>query len=402
MRGNITAKVPGRVYELRVSLGRDPTTGKYRQRSLTVRGTRAEAERALRGLVEEVETGRARPVDPTLTLGSLLDEWLAFTEAAGRSPTTVERYRNVIEHQLKPALGDVALTRLTTKAFDDLYRDLVQRLQPSTVLKVHLVARAALARALKWGWIDRNPAADAQPPSARRSEITTPSRDQLAKLLATAETGDPAFAMYLRLGAATGARRGELCALRWPDINLEEGKVVIERGIIVVAGGLQERPTKTHNRRVVALDHGTVRLLRAHRQREESTARACGLELEPTAFVFSRRPGGTLPLRPDNATATFAALARAAGIDGLSLKDATRHLAATRLIAAGVDVRTVAGRLGHRRASTTLDVYAHWLPERDREAAEIIGAELDDSDPPTSSPLRRRRSAGAGTQRRRA
>ena len=178
-----------------------------------------------------------------------------------------------------------------------------------------------------------------------------------------------------------------MCALRWPDINLEDGKVVIERGIIVVAGGLQERPTKTHNRRVVVLDHGTVRLLRGHRQREESTARACGLELEPTAFVFSRRPGGTLPLRPDNATATFAALARAAGIEGLSLKDATRHLAATRLIAAGVDVRTVAGRLGHRRASTTLDVYAHWLPERDREAAEIIGAELDDSDPPTSSPL---------------
>jgi Phage integrase, N-terminal SAM-like domain len=120
MRGNITAKVPGRVYELRVSLGRDPATGKYRQKSLTVRGPRAEAERTLRRLVEEVEAGRARTVDPTLTLGTLLDEWLAFTEALGRSPTTVERYRNVIQHQLKPALGDVPLGLLTTKAFDDL------------------------------------------------------------------------------------------------------------------------------------------------------------------------------------------------------------------------------------------------------------------------------------------
>jgi len=127
MRGNITVKEPGRVYELRVSLGRDPTTGKYRQKSLTIRGSRAEAERMLRRLIKEVEGGPARPVDSTPTLGELLDEWLAFTEAAGRSPTTVERYRNVIEHQLKPALGDVLLERLTTKAFDDLYRDLVRR-----------------------------------------------------------------------------------------------------------------------------------------------------------------------------------------------------------------------------------------------------------------------------------
>ena len=140
-----------------------------------------------------------------------------------------------------------------------------------------------------------------------------------------------------------------------------------------------ERPTKTHSRRVVALDEGTMRVLRAHREREEATATACGVELGAQAFVFSRRPGGTVPVRPENATATFAATARAAGIDGVSLKDATRHLAATRLIAAGVDVRTVAGRLGHANASTTLDVYAHWLPERDREAATIIGAELDDA-----------------------
>jgi len=381
MRGNITVKVPGRVYELRISLGRDPATGRYRQKSLTVRGTRAEAERALRRLVEEVEAGRVAAPDPTRTFGTLLDEWLAFTEALGRSPTTIERYRGVIEHQLKPALGDVALERLTTKAFDDLYHGLVGRLEASTVTKVHLVARAALARAVKWGWVNRNPASDAEPPSVRRSVITTPSRDQLAKLLAAAEADDPVFGAYLRLGAATGARRGELCALRWSDIDLDQGRVVIERGIIVVAGGLEERPTKTHNRRVVALDPGTVRVLREHRRREESAARACSVELDPAAFVFSRRPGGTLPLRPENATATFAAVARAVGVGGLSLKDATRHLAATRLIAAGVDVRTVAGRLGHAHASTTLDVYAHWLPERDREAAMIIGSELDEASP---------------------
>jgi integrase len=381
MRGNITTKVPGKVYELRVSLGRDPATGTYRQKSVTVRGTRKEAERALRTLVDEVEAARVSIRDPNLTFGMLLDEWLTFMDGLGRSPTTMARYRGVIEHQIKPTLGDVPLERLRTKAFDDLYRDLGQRLHPSTVAKVHLVARAALTRAMKWGWIDQNPAQNAVPPSARRTVVTPPSRDELTKLLNAADAADPLFAVYLRLGAATGARRGELCALRWSDVDLEAATLVIERGIIVVAGGVQERPTKTHNRRVIALGTGSVRVLREHRRREVSAAQTCGVELDPSAFVFSRRPGGTLPLRPDNATTIFAALAKSAGIDGVSLKDATRHLVATRLIAAGVDVRTVAGRLGHARASTTLDIYAHWLPERDREAAAIIGLELDESDP---------------------
>lgn len=291
MRGNITVKVPGQVYELRVSLGRDPATGKYRQKSVTIRGTRAEAERALRRLVEEVEAGRiGAGGDPKLTFETLLDEWLRFTEGLGRSPTTIARYRSAIDQQLRPALGEAPLGRLTTKTFDDLYRELGRSLEPSTVMKVHLVARAALGRAVKWGWIGRNPASDAEPPSGRQRPITTPSHDQLTKLLAAAEANDPVFWVYLRIGAATGARRGELCALRWSDIDLEEGRVVIERGIIVVTGGVAERPTKTHKRRVVALDDGTVRVLRAHRRRETRVARACGVELGADAYVFSRRP----------------------------------------------------------------------------------------------------------------
>jgi len=287
MRGNITVKSPGKVYELRVSLGRDPATGKYRQRSLTVRGTRMQAERALRELIEEVEAGRVRGEDPQRTFGMLLDEWLTFLQGLGRSPTTIDRYRNTIEHQLKPWLGDVPLPRLRTKAFDDLYRTLGQDLQPSTVLKVHVVARAALARAVKWGWIDRNPASDAEPPSQSRRAITTPNRDQLAKLLAAAEVADPMFAVYLRVGAATGARRGELCALRWSDIDLKGARLVIERGLIVVAGGVEERPTKTRNRRAIALDDGSVGVLRTHRRHEEAAARLWHRARRPRVCVLS-------------------------------------------------------------------------------------------------------------------
>jgi len=199
----------------------------------------------------------------------------------------------------------------------------------------------------------------------------------VARLVVLAERAAPTFAAVLRVGAATGARRGELCALRWSDIDLESKTLTIERGVIMVRGGVVERPTKTHNRRAIALDDGTVAVLSVHRDCERKVAAECGVVLAADAFVFSRRLGGTHPLRPDNCTTTFERLRNRAGLSGFSFKDATRHLAATRLIGAGVDVRTVAGRLGHARASTTLDIYSHFLPERDREAAEILGALLD-------------------------
>ena len=255
----------------------------------------------------------------------------------------------------------------------------------ATILKVHLVARGALDRAVRWGWLARNPAAAAEPPPVRPPVIRPPTPEELALLLVNAEREDPVFALWLRVAAATGARRGELCALRWNDLDFEARTVTIERGVVVVEGGVLERPTKTHNRRTLALDDTTLELLAGHRQREQKTAVSCGGVLESDAFVFSRRPGGTQPLRPDNCTWTFQKLLRRTGLSGFSLKDATRHLAATRLVAAGVDIRTVAGRLGHARTSTTLDVYSHWQPGRDREAAAILGQLLD---APDASPSR--------------
>jgi hypothetical protein len=116
VRGSIRTKVKGKRYEIRVALGLDPKTGRYRQKSLTVRGTRAEAERALRRLLEEVEAGTHEDkVQGSVTFGELLDEWLAFKVSADRSPTTIARYRASIELHLRPSLGTTRLDCLKTK-----------------------------------------------------------------------------------------------------------------------------------------------------------------------------------------------------------------------------------------------------------------------------------------------
>ena len=247
MRGSIRAKVPGKRYEIRVALGRDPRTGRYRQKSLTVHGSKAEAQRALRSLLIDLEAGSVdsgQVERGAVTFGELLDEWLSFKIAADLSPTTIARFRASIDQHLKPALSAERLDRLTTKEFDDLYRMLARTLSPATILKTHLVARAALDRAVRWGWLSRNPASLAEPPTVHRPIVTPPSLDELARLVEAAERHDPLFAVALRVAAATGARRGELCALRWRDIDLNAGMVTIERAVIVVDGECRSAPRR--------------------------------------------------------------------------------------------------------------------------------------------------------------
>jgi integrase len=177
------------------------------------------------------------------------------------------------------------------------------------------------------------------------------------------------------LAALTGMRRGELCALRWTDLDLELGVVHVSRSVVVVPGGLAEKATKNGRSRRVALDPVAIALLEAHRARALHWAKELGAVIADDAFVFSPFVVATTPFRPDNVTSFFIRVRDAVGTPGVRLHD-LRHFTATQLIGAGVDVRTVAGRLGHSDPSLTLRVYSHVIEERDRAAAAIMGQVL--------------------------
>jgi integrase len=107
----------------------------------------------------------------------------------------------------------------------------------------------------------------------------------------------------------------------------------------------------------------------------EERAAACRIKFDPDGFVFTGEADGSRPLHPDTITATFRRICDRAGLSGVRLHD-LRHLHATQLLAAGVPVRTVSGRLGHANAATTLNVYAHFLAASDRDAAEVMAGLL--------------------------
>jgi hypothetical protein len=174
----------------------------------------------------------------------------------------------------------------------------------------------------------------------------------------------------------TGQRRGELCAIRWRHLDLDHGILHLERRIGQIGAEVwEEASTKTHADRRIVLDPETVKLLIEHRQRFETRTRALGVELSPEAFVFSLDPDGHGPRRPESVTQKYRRMCQRLGIKTTIHK--LRHYSATELILAGVDIRTVAGRLGHAGGgATTLRTYAAWVSEGDQRAAAQIAARM--------------------------
>lgn len=372
MRGHVTRR--GGAWRVHVYLGFDERTGRQRYLTRTVRGTKREAETMCARLVTEAATGHHGQTAAG-TMKDLLDRWMVHL-AQDASPATIAAYRHYLKNHILPALGTTKVDRVRPADLDALYAELRGRLSPASVLKVHTILRAALGQAVKWRMLADNPASHATPPRAPRPPIQPPSPEQVALLLAAADDQDPDLGVFLRLAAVTGARRGELCALRWSDVDLADGEVVIARSIVMGEGKVYEKGTKTNRARRVALDEGTAEALRAQRQRAEERAEKCGLQLGDGTFVFAQDIPGLQPWRPDVATNRFTKLRKVVGLDHCRLHD-LRHFVATRLLDAGLPVGAVSERLGHASSTTTLNIYAHAVPATDRRSAAVMGELLN-------------------------
>ena len=373
MRGTKRKRSEG-VWEIRVYVGRDPVTGKPKQISKTVHGGAKDANEALRDLINK--QAPARDDGLGATFGQLLDQWLVENERVDLSPTTMRSYRSQIEKTIRPKLGLVALTRLNAKQLDALYGEMKDAgLSAKTIRNHHATISSALHQAVRWGWVRSNIAEMAKPPRVPQRRVKSPSVESVRKVVAAAEERDPRLASLLMLAALTGLRRGELCALRWTDVNLDTGDMEVARSVVVVTGGLEEKSTKTDRARNIALDEVGVLLLRRHRSMVEHWASEVHIEIANDAFIFSPHLDASAPFRPDNVTNFFVRVRNSIGLHDVRLHD-LRHFTATQLIGAGVDVRTVAGRLGHSDASVTLRVYSHVIEDRDRAAASILGQVL--------------------------
>ena len=222
-------------WRTKVYLGRG-SDGAKRYVTRTVRGSKRHTEDVLAQLVAEAGAGARGVTDGRL--GDLAARWLESARP-GLSPTTVRSYELRLQTAILPRLGTVKLRALRPRAFDQLYAELLERggrggrpLSPRSVHHVHALLRHILNQGVRWGWLPSNPALRATPPRVRRQEIVTPDPGDLRRLIAEAERTDEDLALFVRLAAVTGARRGELCGLRWTDLDLANSSLSITRSVI--------------------------------------------------------------------------------------------------------------------------------------------------------------------------
>ncbi len=367
-------------WQVVVYAGRDRATGREVRVRRTVHGGIRRARQVERDLASEAVAARRRE-HANVTVSELLARWLEHAEP-DLAPSTAHTYRSYIDRVIVPRIGTVPIAELTTADLDRLYSALrrtkrkgknEQPLAAATIRQVHAILRRALRQAVRWGWLDRNPAAEASPPAQGQTRATAPEPDVVVRLLDAAAAIDADVAVFLRLAVITGARRGELCALRWTDVDLDAGSATIARSLTALPGrGIEEKPTKTGGVRPVALDAATVEHLRLLKGRQLDLCRELGATADPGGHVFTTLPGR--PWRPDRATALFRLAAGTAGFSG-RLHD-LRHFSVTQLLAAGFPVRQVGARVGHASAKMTLDVYGHAIPAADQGLAAALAAAL--------------------------
>ena len=302
---------------------------------------------------------------------ALLEEYVRHLRSIGRAPLTIANAERIIETVLRPRVGSIPLDELTVRHVDALLADLAD-LKPSTRKRYFAVLSAALGLAVRWDYVSVNVAAKATLPAADMNELVLPTPAEVQALLDAMPT--EVWRKSAELAVLTGCRRGELCGLRWSD--LENGVITVRRSVYRLAGETKEKSTKSGRVRAVALAEPVQELLVDWAEWCEERARFVGVELDRSGYVLSTWPDLSRPLNPDTLTSVVSKAARSAGVPHIHFHS-LRHVAASTMLEAGVSVRQVAETLGHADGGRlALQVYGHGSTAGQKAAAEAMAGFL--------------------------
>ena len=374
MRGTIR-KLKSRkttTWEVRVDVppGAD---GMRRMKSVSVRGTKRDADMKLRTLLSSLDKGLS-PGGSKVTTSQYLDWWLQTYAIPNVRPRTSERYGSDVRLHISPVIGGIRLDHLrAADAQMVLSKMLKAGSAPKSVRHCYRVMRMALKHAVEKGILQVNVTDAVKPPRLEPTELEVPSLEEVQHILELADSTP--YGSVLRFTVSTGCRRGEALGLEWRHLDLENGSASIVQSLQRIGRtGLQFVPPKSaKSRRSVALDRHTVEMLRSQHGGQILIMAQLGSSYEDNGLVFPGPMGKALD--PATLTRNFEKLVRRVGKSHIRLHD-LRHFHASLLLKAGVHLKVVQERLGHSSIAITADTYSHVAPSLQREAADVFARDM--------------------------
>ena len=397
--GEIEEVTKGKVYRIRHHLGRDPKTGRYiRSPKKTVYGTKADARRALEEYRIELECGVKNPEE--LTVGSYARAWYERRKNTGRySPLTLKDDELQVR-KIEGIWGATLLEDLTLKKISDAYDKLLasKRATKSAIHKLNATLSLVMDEAVANELVEANPCEHVKAPRPKAKERKALSDEQaldLAVALRTEEQTGNTVAVWIAL--ATGMRRGEILGLVWRNVDFERKRIYV--GQQYSADHKIRDPKSEKSHRWLGLDDGTVAFLAEWKEKQARAMEVAGLDqdeeapvctntlfkfMDPNTFnrwrrqYFADHGLGEFGPAVRYTDSTGRKRWRKGAYVGYNLHE-LRHTQATLLIGSGADIKTVQQRLGHSSASLTMDIYAHFIAQNDRAAANTIGGILGEA-----------------------
>ncbi|RTL89372.1 MAG: site-specific integrase [Hyphomicrobiales bacterium] len=376
MKGHIRERSPGK-WAIVLDIV-DPETGKRRRKWHTFHGTKRQAQIECSRLVTEMANGSYQ--EPSkMTLAEFLEKWLE-AQRSQVAPRTFERYEEIARKNIVPLLGESLLTKLRPETIAGAYskalksgrRDGTGGLAPRTVKHIHRILRQALAQAVVWNLLSRNPADLVNPPKVERKTMAALDPAQTAEMLAHFRR--TRMFVPVLLAVMCGLRRGEIAALKWKAVDLDSGQLSVYESIEQTRSGVCTKETKSGRARTVAMPSIVIEELHQHKRRQAEELLRLGHRGIDQTPVVTRENGG--PLQPNSLTHEFVRiLALSPALPRIRFHD-LRLSHATHLLATGVHPKVAQERIGHSTVGVTLDLYSHVMPGMQEDAAARVDAAI--------------------------
>ena len=328
--------------------------------------------------LKEAYAGVGLTEDSLMTLGQWIDKWLDDHKSGIIRPSTFASYKRYSDSYIKPRLGHRKLTQITSREIQEMYNSLKHEgrinsneemgteLANSTVRSIHMLLHEALDGAVREGLIPRNPTDGTTIPRLVRTEKTVLIESQIEKFMKTVES-DVLWRDLFFMELMMGFRRGEICGLKWSDIDEDNNTLHVQRTIRYSGKELVIGDTKTNqgDRKIVL--PASVRDMLTERKKTSISD-----------WIFPKFLDPTKPINPASAYYRLKKILKEAELPDMRFHD-LRHTFATHAAASGIDPRTLAGILGHTKPSFTLDAYTHVTTDMQKRAAGIVGNFITDT-----------------------